>query len=199
MTRLAFLLWCVLLGAALAVPLWSRSSDWEEELTRYTVRPALVYYAAALTLMLFLTAGDWLGGSVRGRLARGCWTLAWAAYVIHVAIAFGVYHHGSHGAAVQHVQARSGFGAGLYFSHLFTLLWTIDVAWWWFRPRAYAARRVWIDFVLHAYMLFIVLNATVVFEAGLIRWAGVTLFAGLAMVAGWRLVVRSRVSARAVQ
>jgi hypothetical protein len=182
MRSLALILWGGLMAAAVTLPYATGAAEPEEAVTRYTVRAALLYYAAAVMLMLCLQAADWPAATPRGRLARFLWTLAWLAYVVHQVAAFGGYHHGSHAAAVEHTRQRSGFGAGIYFSHLFTLLWTADVAWWWLRPRAYAERSPWLDGVLHGYMLFIIFNATVVFEEGLIRWAGVALCAGLATV-----------------
>ena len=47
---------------------------------------------------------------------------------------------------------------------------------WWLRPLWYARRSAWIDRALHGLMLFIVFNATIVYETGFIRWAGVALF-----------------------
>jgi hypothetical protein len=186
MRTLALFLWCVLLAAAVAVPLASGSSTWAEDVTRWTVRPALVYYAAAISLMLLSGPDDWAVATPRGRLARLCWTLAWAAYLIHVGVALVCFHHGSHAEAVEHTRQRSGVGEGIYVSHLFTLVWTADVVWWWCRRRGYAARPRWIDGALHGFMLFMVLNATVVFEEGLIRWAGVALAAQLPAVFWWR-------------
>ncbi len=146
------------------------------------MRLALLYYAAAASLMLLLRKDDWAATSARGRLARCCWTLAWAAYVIHVAMAFHYAHHWSHADAVEATRQRSGVGEGIYVSYLFTLLWTTDVSWWWLRPRGYAARSPWVDRVLHGFMVFVIFNGTVVFEGGVIRWAGVVLFVGLAAV-----------------
>src|SRR5439155_22353494 len=125
-------------------------------LTRDTVRVSLAYYAAAAWLMLGLWPADWRAESSRGALARWCWTLAWAAYLVHLWVAFQIYHHGSHAEAVAHTEVRSGFGPGIYVSHLFTLLWTLDVAWWWLRPAAYAARPVWIDRLLQGFMVCII-------------------------------------------
>src|SRR5262245_21051496 len=118
-TVLATLVWSVLLSAALAVPLLADPSDPGEGLTRNTVRLALLYYAAAVALMLWRHAPA---------LARCCWTLGWAAYLIHLGMAFHYYHHWSHADAVERTREVSGLGAGIYFSHLFTLLWTADVA-----------------------------------------------------------------------
>ena len=90
--------------------------------------------------------------------------LAWAAFVVHLGMAFHHYHHWSHADAVRRTQAATGFGAGVYLSDLFALAWTADVAAWWLRPACYARRSPWIDRALHGFMLFMVFNATVVYE-----------------------------------
>ena len=97
-------------------------------------------------------------------------------------MAFHFYHHWSHAAAVRHVHERSGFGEGIYVSHAFTLLWTLDVAFWWLPAMSYAVRSPWIDWSLHGFMAFIVFNSTVVYEQGFIRWAGVILFVVLGVL-----------------
>src|SRR5260370_22419360 len=74
-----------------------------------------------------------------------------------------------------------GFGPVIFFSPLFTVLWTVDVAWWWYAPRAYASRSVRITRTLHGYMAFIIFNGTVVYETDPIRWVGVGMFAVLAV------------------
>jgi hypothetical protein len=131
-------------------------------------------------MMLVLRPTDWDAASWRGRLARGCWTLAWAAYLVHVAMAFHHIDHWSHEHAIARTHERTGFGAGVYVSHRFTLLWTVDVAWWWLSPAGYADRPAWEHRGLHGFMAYVVFNATVVFEQGWIRWAGLALFAILA-------------------
>jgi len=107
-------------------------------------------------------------------------------------VAFHYAHHWSHAEAVEATRLRSGVGEGIYVSHLFTLLWTADVLWWWLRPRGYAARSPWVDRVLHGFMLFVIFNGTVVFEDGLIRWAGILLFVALAAVWLYRPARRGR-------
>jgi hypothetical protein len=180
--KLAVLVWVFLLAGLLAAPHLAPSPDPGDALVRNTVRLALLYYALAASLMLLLRRDDWAAVSARGRLARGCWTLAWAAYVIHVGVAFHYAHHWSHAEAVEATRRRSGVGEGIYVSHLFTLLWTADVLWWWLWSRGYAARNAWVDRVLHGFMVFVIFNATVVFEGGLVRWAGAVLLAALAGV-----------------
>jgi hypothetical protein len=181
------LLWLALLTIALTAPWLEGAADPGDAVTRYTVRVALLYYGGAASLMLLLQRDEWAGGTWRGRLARCCWTLAWAAYLVHLAMAFQHVDRWSHTAAVARTQQRTGFGEGIYVSHLFTMLWTTDVAWWWLRPARYAARPAWVDWSLHGFMAFVVFNGTVVFERGFIRWAGVGLFAVLTGVWLWRM------------
>jgi hypothetical protein len=178
--------WLFFLIVVLAVPYLTRSPSLGDDLTRHTVRLALVYYAIGTTLMLFLRPAEWGAASGWGRLARWCWTLAWATYLVHLAMAFHHYHHWSHGDAVAHTQEVSGFGEGIWFSHLFTLVWTVDVAIWWLWPAGYATRSPWWDRLLHGYMAFIIFNATVVYEEGAIRWGGILLFAELAAMLLYR-------------
>ena len=171
--KLGFLLlWTVLLGLVLILPSVLESPSLANDLTRNTVRLALVYYAVAVTLMLSLSKSAWASSANRVSWARWSWTLAWLTFLVHLYVAFRYYHHGSHEAAVRHTEEVSGFGPGIYFSHLFTVLWTADVVYWWPCPERYARRSPWIDRLLHGYMFFIVFNSMVVFETGLIRWAG---------------------------
>jgi hypothetical protein len=156
--------WAMALAAVLAAPTWLDSAHAGDDLTRHTVRLALVYYAAALILMMYSGPLD--------RLARWCWTLAWATYLVHLAMAFHHYHHWSHGDAVRHTREVSGLGEGIWVSYAFTLAWSLDVAAWWLAPLRRARRSPWVDRLLQGFMLFVVFNATVVYETGLIRWAG---------------------------
>ena len=185
-------LWGMLLATVFAWPNLRPVDNVGDFLTRGTIRIALLYYTVTVSLLL------WPGASAspprpqpaapardalpcwRGGLARWCWTLAWAAYLVHLTMAFHHYHHWSHAHAVEHTRAVSGVGEGIYVSHVFTLLWTADVAWWWLWPAARAARPIWIDRSLHGFLFFMVWCATVVYETGLIRWAGVALTAWLA-------------------
>jgi hypothetical protein len=176
----AGLLWLLLLLAIFSEAWLVPSSSLGDHLTRNTIRLALLYYAGAVSLMIFLRSIDWACLTQLGRLARWLWTLAWAAYLTHLAMAFHHIHHWSHGDAAEHTRQVSGFGEGIYISHLFTLVWTADVLFWWLSPAAYSARAGWIGRFLHGFMLFMIFNATIVFETGWIRWAGVLLFAELA-------------------
>jgi hypothetical protein len=173
--------WCVLLLAVCLAPHLFRTAAPGDDLTRNTVRVSLLFWLPAVWLMLGLDAAAWRAETNAGKAVRLCWTLAWLAYLIHLAMAMHYYHGWSHANAVGHVERVSGFGPGIFFSHLFTLLWTADVLRWWLDSAAYACRSVWIDRLLHAYMALIIFNGTVVYEAGFIRYAGILMFAVLAL------------------
>jgi hypothetical protein len=191
----AILLWLILLAAILTTPSLTNSESAGDDLVRNTVRLSLLYYAGAASLIMLMRRDEWVGSSVRGSLARWCWTLAWAAYLVHVGMAFHHAHGWSHEHAVAHTRAVSGVGEGIYVSHLFTLAWTADVLYWWLRPVRYAARPPWVGRLLHGFMVFMIFNATVVFETGWIRWAGAVMFAGLAAL--WLCGRRKAAAARA--
>jgi hypothetical protein len=179
---LAISAWAVLLAGILTQPYLTRSPTLGDDLTRHTVRLALLYYGVAVVLLLHLRPEDWFATTGRGRLARWCWSLGWAAYVVHLGMAFHFYHGWSHRAAVAHVEQVSGFGPGIFVSHAYTLAWTLDVLWWWRWPASYARRPAWLGWALHGFLVFVIFCATVVYEAGFIRWAGIALFFGLGAV-----------------
>jgi hypothetical protein len=158
-----------------------RTADPGDYLTRNTVRVSLLFWLPAVWLMLGLDAAAWRAETNAGKAARLCWTLACLAYLIHLATAMHYYHGWSHADAMEHVERVSGFGPGIFFSHLFTLVWAADVFWWWLDSATYARRSAWIDRVLHAYMAFIIFNGTVVYESGFVRHAGILIFAVLAL------------------
>lgn len=179
--RAVLLIWLAALAGCLAVPFVAGLEEQGDALVRNTIRLTLAGYAAALLLP-----------ARREQLARLLWTLAWVTYLIHVALAFHFFHGWSHLAAMEHVRAASGVGEGLYFSYLFTLLWTADVVWWWRKAEGRRRRPRWLSIALHGFMLFIVFNAAVVFAAGAMRWAGVILFEVLLRNGAFRLMTRKR-------
>ncbi len=153
----AVTVWLVLLAL---IPLGDADSR-----VRDTIRLALLFALPAAMMMPWLPAG--------GRLARLLWTLAWLAYFIHVATAFHHAHNWSHAEAVDHVQRRSGFGQGIWFSHLFTAIGVYEIAWWWLAP--VTPRPRWLNATVYGYLAFMAFNATVVYETGFIRAGGLTM------------------------
>ena len=166
------------------------ATDLGDTITRNTIRLSLAWYTAAILLMLNHKERDWSATTSLGNVARWCWTWALLTYLVHVALAFHYFHHWSHADAFERTRQVSGTGEGIYVSYFFTLLWTADVAWWWFRPKSYAHRPAFIGRVLHGFMLFIIFNATIIYETGPIRWIGLAAFAAfivmwLKMRRGW--------------
>lgn len=188
--RIVTTVWAVLLVMLLVYPFLTASPSLDDDLTRSTARLSMAYYAAATVLMLGVNAGDWLAQGRAFRLARCLWALSWLGYLIHLAVAFHFYHHWSHSHAVEHVEQASGVGEGIYVSHLFTLIWTLDVAWWWLAPQRYATRPQWLGWLLHGFMAFVVFNGTVVYETGPIRWGGIVYFTAAALLLMCRLASR---------
>lgn len=163
--------------------------DHGEWIVRLSIWLALVCYPAGpLTTLLRPT------GERRQRVARWVWTIGCAAFLVHVASAFDVFYGWSHRVAIEETGRKldemigSDVGEGLYLSYLFTVLWALDVIWWWVRGLdAYRNRSVLLGGVLHAFLFFVVFNGSVTFESGPVRWLGsaialilaTTLFGGL--------------------
>ena len=142
------------------------------EIIIWTIRISMSCYA------LFL----WLNVVARSRnepFLRGVWTTACAIFLVHVAAAFHFQHHWDHQAAIENTARRTqevmgqAYGEGIYFSHLFLLIWVLDVIWWWLTPDSYRNRDPLIGLAIHGYMFFIAINGTIVFETGPTRWLGV--------------------------
>jgi hypothetical protein len=170
--------WALILAGILVAPDFVPLSDRSDFLIRNTVRLALVYWAIAVALMIRSLSST----------ARLAWTLGCTAYLVHVAMAFEYAHHWSHREAFRHVEAVSGYGEGIFVSYLFTLVWVADVLWWWTDAKGYRQRPRWIGWAVHGFMVFVIVNATVVFEIGPTRWVGAAVLLALlvCLCAGWR-------------
>jgi hypothetical protein len=170
--------WALILAGILIAPDFVPLSDRGDFLIRNTVRLALVYWAIAVALMIRSLSST----------ARLAWTLGCATYLVHVALAFDYAHHWSHHEAFRHVEAVSGYGEGIFVSYLFTLVWAADVLSWWVDAGGYRQRPRWIGWTLYGFMVFVIVNATVVFESGLTRWVGAAVLLALLVClgAGWR-------------
>jgi hypothetical protein len=152
---------------------------------RGTIWLSLAAYIAALWLMLRLDTPGWSAESRAGRTARSLWTLGCLFAAAHFAAAFHFVHEWSHSRAVEQTRIESGFGAGVFFNYLYLAVWLADVLWWHLLPAHYATRRRLIDGILHGYLAFIALNASVVFETGAIRWIAAAACTALA-AHGWQ-------------
>lgn len=153
-----------------------------DALTRWTVRAALLLYAVTLAHRLARPSNH--------RTARLLWTAGFLLFLAHVTAAFHFFHGWSHADAYRETARQTGdltgtyYGGGLYLNYLFTLAWAADVAWWWGGGLdRYRGRPQWVGVSLHAFMLFMAINATAVFEQGTLRWTAVGVAAALAALA----------------
>jgi hypothetical protein len=168
-----------------------------EVLTKLTIWIAVAgYFAGAVVYALSRGRRAW------DSAARVAWTVACAALVAHVACAFHVYHGWSHAAAYRDTARQTSelfgldWGGGVYVNYALAALWVADVWWWWRRGLGAYRRRPWpLVVAWHAFLLFIVFNATVVFASGFVRWAGLALC--LALVFVWLSVARGAANSAA--
>jgi hypothetical protein len=162
-----------------------------EFLTRSTVWISIVAYT--IGCVVFATARR----QFSDRLARLAWTTGCGALVAHFICAFHFYHSWSHQAAYLDTARQTAevvamnWGGGLFINYAVAILWTADVAWWWFAGVSAYRRRSWLLTLLwHSFLIFIIFNATVVFKDGATRWAG--LLVCLTLCLSWALITRQR-------
>lgn len=163
---------------------WTEPVSLEVAVTKWTIWLALLGYAGgAASLLLARHHSKW------ARLARTAWTLGCLAYLGHVYGAFQFYHGWSHASAFEETARQTRetvgweVGEGLFVSYFFTLAWLTDVTWWWLAgAENYLRRPRLLTIAWQAFFFFIVFNATVVFESGVVRWLGLVLCTGLAVL-----------------
>ncbi len=155
-----------------------------EFLTRATIWITILAYTSGVATFA-------IAGQRRSLLSltRILWTAAWLSLVAHIGFAFHFYHGWSHYEAYQQT-ARETFevfglnwGGGLYINYLLLAGWFVDLAAWWTAGLCSYVQRPWpVIFGWHGFMIFIIFNATVVFETGWVRWCGAMLCAGTALL-----------------
>jgi hypothetical protein len=153
-------------------------------LTRVTIWVAVACYAVgAAAFALSRRRRGW------DSAARLAWTAGCVSLLAHVACAFHFYHGWSHGAAYLDTARQTDevfgldWGGGLWVNYALVAGWALDVAWWWARGLDAYRRRPWpLTAAWHAFLFFIVFNATVVFVSGFARWAGLGLCLALCLV-----------------
>ncbi len=114
-----------------------------ELLTRWSIRLALVCYAAALAAQLLSNNRPNVLREARLAYTAGC-VLLW----VHLAAAFHFYHNWSHTLAFEDTARQTKellgrpVGEGVYVNYIFAAVWTADAAYWWIAGlRRYSARR----------------------------------------------------------
>src|SRR5687767_13567769 len=143
-----------------------------ELLTRATIWITITGYAAG-TAVFALSRGRRKWDAV----ARLAWTGAVVGLLAHVAFAFHFYHRWSHSAAYSDTARQTNelfglnWGGGLYVNYALLTGWILDVMWWWFGGLDAYRRRPWpLVLAWHGFLIFVVFNATVIFENGYARW-----------------------------
>jgi hypothetical protein len=129
--------------------------------------------------------------------ARNLWTIACSAMVAHYILAYHFFHHWSHDSAYVETARqtdevfRINWGGGLFINYALLALWIVDVAWWWFRGLESYRQRPWpLVLLWHSFLIFIILNATVVFKDGMQRWIGAAIT--LTLIVSWWTIARRR-------
>ena len=114
--------------------------------------------------------------------ARVIWSVACASLIAHFISAFQFYHGWSHAAAYHDTAHQTaevfGFnwGGGLFINYALLVAWIVDIAWWWRSGLDSYRRRPWpLVIAWHAFLIFIIFNATIVFGDGIVRWLGLAL------------------------
>ncbi|MBA4017111.1 MAG: hypothetical protein C0483_08065 [Pirellula sp.] len=161
------------------------SMTWEtnDDIVRWTARAAMACYAAALGCR-------WSRSSkpVERPLWEKLYVAACAIYLLHVACAFDLLHAWSHRAAYEHTARRTAetigldWGGGLYFNYALTLLWTVDALWLLARPHSYRRRAAGYNYAMHGFLIFMALNAVVLFGPPMTRIIGLAVCAVLVAI-----------------
>jgi hypothetical protein len=165
-----------------------------EFLTRATIWTTIIAYAVgAVIFALAYARPRW---SVAARLA---WTIACASLIAHFISAFHYYHAWSHSSAYLDTARQTNqvfglnWGGGLFINYGLLTLWLLDVgAWWLHGIDSYRRRSLFLIALWHAFLIFILFNATVVFKQGAVRWIGLIICAGLCL--SWWLFVKQRLT-----
>ena len=140
-----------------------------EFLTRSTIWISMIAY----TIGCVVFAAAWRQIDF-DRWVRLAWTIGCLALVAHFICAFHFYHGWSQASAYSDTARQTAdvvgvnWGGGLYINYAVAGLWIVDVGWWWFSGLSSYRRRPWLPTMIwHGFLIFIIFNATVVFESGL--------------------------------
>ena len=166
-------------------------TPYQEQWIVWTARVAVALYLGALFAGI-RPRGAAAAAGPRSLLADLLWTAAGLIFVFHVGLAFHFLHHWSHDSAVRHTAERTyeamgvAVGGGIYVNYVFLLWWLADLVFLWTAP-GWRTRTYRI--ALHAFVAFILINATVVFGPPWWRWASLPIAAG--MFVAWSFLRRT--------
>jgi hypothetical protein len=172
--------------------------DIGELLTRGTIWLAIVAYAIGSAVFVFARSRPrWLS------LTLAAWTIGCISLIAHFICAFHFYHNWSHELAYRDTARQTeeivglNWGGGLFINYAVLVGWIVDIGWWWLSGiNSYLSRRWRLVLLWHAFLVFIIFNATVVFDSGIVRWAGLAI--SLCLVVSWVVITRNRWTANHV-
>lgn len=139
------------------------------------------------------------------RLTVALWIAGLGFLVLHILLSMGVFHGWSHAQAVQATARRTEewfgfrFGGGIYANYLFVAVWLLDTL---LRTTGYwaagkncdpwedAALKHRVAWAIDGFMIFMIVQATVVFALGPTRWIGLLCGLGLSLLGIYRRMFR---------
>jgi hypothetical protein len=147
--------------------------------------PVVAIFATAYVSLANWVLANWARQLKEWRWSRRAWSLGCLANLSHVLLAFHFLHNWDHSAAYAAIAQQTyeqvgwNWGGGLYINYGFCALWLLDAAYWWIAPVRYMRRSRWVDWLIQFTILFMFVNATVVFGKSPFRMLG-----GIFCVAG---------------
>jgi hypothetical protein len=159
---------------------------------------------------IWVTLAGWFIGRAASALSRRkpglqsfsrwAWTIACLSLLVHVAFAYHFYHGWSQDSAYRETARQTAevtglnWGGGLYFNYGLMALWVADVGWWWRGLEAHRLRPLTVSVIWHAFVFFMIFNATVVFGRGALRVVGLVLCLGLCLLWSYTAAVKGKSS-----
>jgi hypothetical protein len=151
---------------------------WQEALVAWTIRLALLFYFAVVFLKLHAKQGP-------SGLCRWIWTAGGLLLAVHIALAMAWAHGWNYDAVYQATAEDTAkvtgtyWGGGVWLNFAMLGMWLADIVWWWCAPAGYNARARYFDWAVQGFFVFMIFNATVVFETGAVRYTSAVLFGAL--------------------
>lgn len=133
-----------------------------------------------ITLLAYLVGSIIFHVKRNDSLTRTIWTIGSLSLLLHFLAAFNFYHDWSEVSAYQETARQTdeyiglNWGGGLYINYAILVLWTVDLMTWWLRGVDSYRRDFWtLRVIWHSLLIFIIINALIVFKGGMVRLIGI--------------------------